>query len=120
MLKNVDIVKKQVSPKLQELMDDILRASSDQRPLVFGDEEEFKAIMMKPFPAEANACIVPSNERFIIFLKRIDIIAAAEESAIAHEFGHLWLLLRGLPPEKVTTDQDRQIAWDTFFTQYEK
>lgn len=116
MLKSVDIIKTQITPKLQKLIDDIRLESDDHRPLVFGDEEEFKTIMRKAFPAEANACFIPSADRFFIFLKRIDNIKASEEYAIAHELGHLWLLLRGLPPEKMTTDNVKQIAWDSFFS----
>lgn len=115
MLKSVDEVKNQITQNLRQLVDDVLLESNDPRPLMFGDEQEFKIIRGVPFPIESNACFMPSRERFIVFVKHIDTIGSDAEHAIAHELGHLWLFLLGLPPEKITTDRDRQEIWDTFF-----
>ncbi len=116
MLKTIDEIRAQIPPNLQKLLNDILLEANDQRPLMFGDEQEFNTIKCKPFPAETNACFNPFLDRFIIFLKHIDEIGPKEQHDIAHELGHLWLLLLGLPSEKKTTDRDRQANWDTFFS----
>lgn len=116
MLKTVDEIRLQITPSLQNLLRDVLLESDDKRPLMFGDEQEFMAMKGKSFPIEANACFNPFQDRFFIFLKAIDKIGSKEECAIAHELGHLWLLLLGLPPEKKTNDLDRQTSWDTFFS----
>jgi hypothetical protein len=115
-LRTVDEVRAQITPSLQKILNDILLESDDPRPLMFGDEQEFKTIKGKPFPMETNASFSPFRDRFIIFLKHIDKIGSKEEYDIAHELGHLWLLLLGLPPEKKTTDRYRQESWDTFFS----
>jgi hypothetical protein len=115
MLKTVNEVRSQISPNLQKLLNDSLLESDDPRPLMFGDEQEFKTIKGKPFHAEINACFSPVKNRFIIFLKQIDKIGSKEECDISHEIVHLWLLLLGLPSEKESTNRDRQAAWDTFF-----
>jgi len=115
MLKTVDQVRLQITPSLQKLLNDVLLESDDLRPLMFGDEIEFTTIKGKPFPTEANACFNPFGEQFIIFIKHLYKIGSKEEYAIAHELGHLWLLFLGLPPERITTDKDRQGNWDTFF-----
>ncbi len=116
MLKTIDEIRAQISPNLQKLLNDILLESDDPRLLMFGDEQEFKTIKGKPFPIETNACFNPFLDRFIIFLKHIDKIGSKEQYDIAHELGHLWMLLLGLPSEKKTTDRDRQESWDTFFS----
>jgi hypothetical protein len=116
MLKTIDEIRTQITPNLQKLLNDILLEANDPRPLLFGDEQEFKTIKGKIFPAETNACFNPFLDRFIIFLKHIDNINRREQLDIAHELGHLWLLLLGLPPEKKSTDRDRQASWDTFFS----
>lgn len=116
MLRTVDEVRTQISPSLQRLLSDILLESNDPRLLMFGDEIEFKTIKGEPFPIGMNACFCPFEERYIIFLRHIDKIGSAEEYAIAHELGHLWLLLLGLPSEKKTDDTDRQARWDTIFS----
>lgn len=116
MLKTIYEIRAQITPNLQKLLSDILLESDDPRPLMFGDEQEFKTIKSEPFPTETNACFNTFLDRFIIFLKRIDQIGSKEQDDIAHELGHLWLLLLGLPSEKKTADRDRQKAWDTFFS----
>jgi hypothetical protein len=116
MLKTVDEIQAQITPSLQKLLNDILLESDERRPLMFGDELEFKSIKGKTFSIEMNACFIPCKDRFIIFLKHIDQIGNKEEYDIAHELGHLWLLLLGLPPEKTTTDRNRQESYDTFFS----
>ena len=116
MLRTVDEIRAQITPSLQKLLNEILFESDDRRPLFFGDELEFRSIKSKPFPIETNACFSPFGDRFIIFLKHIDKIENQEECDIAHELGHLWLLLLGLPPENITTDRNRQANWDTFFS----
>ena len=115
MLKTVDEVKSQITPSLQKLLNDVLLESDDCRPLLFGDELEFIKIKGRPFPEGTNACFNPFEEQFIIFIKHLYKIGSKEEHAIAHELGHLWLLLLGLPSERITTDKDRQGYWDTFF-----
>jgi hypothetical protein len=115
MLKTVDEVKSQISLSLQKLLNDSFLQFDDPRPLKFGDEQEFKTIKGNFFPIGINACFSPSEDRFIIFLNQIDKIGSKEECDIAHELGHLWLLLLGLPSEKESTNRDRQAAWDTFF-----
>ena len=115
MLKTVNEIRSQISLNLQKLLNDSLLESYDPRPLMFGDEQEFKTIKGKPFHAETNACFSPFKDRFIIFLKQIDKIGGKEECDIAHELGHLWLLLLGLLSEKESTNRDRQMAWDAFF-----
>lgn len=112
----VDEIRVQLSPNLQKLLNDILSEANDSRPLMFGDEQEFKTIKGIPFPEETNACFNPFLDRFIIFLKDIDKIGLKEQHDIAHELGHLWVLILGLPPEKKSTDRDRQASWDTFFS----
>jgi len=116
MLRTIDEIRAQITPNLQKLLNDILLESDDPRPLMFGDEQEFKTIKGKPFPTETNACFNPFLDRFIIFLKHIDKVGSKEQYDIAHELGHLWLLFLGLPSEKKTTDRDRQESWDTFFS----
>jgi len=116
MLRTVDEIRAQITPNLQKLLSDILLEANDPRPLMFGDEQEFKTIKGKPFPAEINACFNPSPNRFIIFLKHIDKLESKEQNDIAHELGHLWLLLLGLPSEKRTTDMDKQESSDAFFS----
>jgi hypothetical protein len=116
MLRTVDEIKAQITPNLQRLLDDVLLGAEDQRPLMFGNEEEFKTVKGMPFPAETNACFNPFRDRFVIFLKRIDTIGLKEEHDIAHELGHLWLLFLGLPSEKRSSDADRQARWDSFFS----
>ena len=116
MLRTVDEVRSQITPSLQKLLNDILLEFNDPHPLMFGDEIEFKTIKGMPFSIETNACFSPFRDRFIIFLKHIDKIGREDEYDIAHELGHLWLLLLGLPPEMKTTDKDRQVSWDTFFS----
>jgi hypothetical protein len=116
MLKTIDEIRAQIAPNLQMLLNDILLESNDTRPLYFGDEQEFKTIKGTPFPAETNACFNPFPDQFIIFLKRIDKLDSKEQYDIAHELGHLWLLLSGLPSEKKTTNEDKQASWDTFFS----
>lgn len=116
MLKTIDEIKTQITPNLQKLLNDILLEANDPRPLLFGDEQEFKTIKGKTFPAETNACFNPFFDRFIIFLKHIDKIGPKEQHDIAHELGHLWLLFFGLPSEKKTADGGRQASWNTFFS----
>ena len=115
MLKTVNEIRSQISPNLQNLLNDSLIESNDPRPLKFGDEQEYKAIKGNFSPTDINACFCPFKDKFIIFIKQIDKIKCKEECDIAHELGHLWLFLLGLPPEKKTTNRDRQMAWDTFF-----
>lgn len=116
MLKTADEIKTQVTTNLQSLLSDILLEATDPRPLMFGDEQEFKTIKGMPFPAETNACFNPFLDRFVIFLKRIDEIGLKEENDIAHELGHLWLFYLGLPSEKRSCDPNRKVSWDTFFS----
>lgn len=116
MLRTVDEIRAQLTPNLQRLLTDILLEASDPRPLMFGDEQEFKDINGKLFPAETNACFNPFLDRFIIFLKHIDRIGLKEQDDIAHELSHLWLLFLGLPSEKKSSDGCRQARWDTFFS----
>lgn len=115
MLKTVDEIRSQITPSLQKLLNDVLLESDGSCLLRFGDKLEFQKIKGRPFPEGTNACFNPFREQFIIFVNQIDEITSKEEHAIAHELGHLWLLLLGLPPEKITTDKDRQDNWDTFF-----
>lgn len=117
MQKTLDEVRTLINPKLLEFLNNILSESDDKRPLIFGDEVEFKRIKCYPFPKEMNAGFCPSQnqDRFYIFLKDIEKIGIKEEIDIAHELGHLSLLLLGLPPEKKVTDRDRQKFYDTFF-----
>jgi hypothetical protein len=116
MLKSVDEIKVQITPNLRSLLDAVLLEGNDPRPLMFGDEQEFKNIKGMSFPAETNACFGPFLDRFVIFLRRIDDIGLKEEHDIAHELGHLWLVLLGLPSEKRSNDATRQTSWDTFFS----
>jgi|GEM_PF-5533182 len=116
MLKTIDEIRTQISPNLQNLLNDILLESNDPRPLFFGDEQQFKCLKGKTFPEGINACFNPFNNQFIIFLKQIDEIRQEEQHDIAHELGHLWLLLLGLPPEKKSMNTVRQLRWETFFS----
>ena len=59
MLKTVDEIQVQVTTNLQSLLSDILLAANDARPLMIGDEQEFKTIKGVPFPAETNVFAVP-------------------------------------------------------------
>ena len=104
MLKTIDEIRTQITPNLQKLLNDILLEANDPRPLLFGDEQEFKTIKIR-YPPETDSCFNPFLDRFIIFLKHIDNINRKEQLYIAHELGHLWLLLLGLPPEKKSTDK---------------
>lgn len=106
MLRTVDEIRAQLTSSLQRLLNDILLEANDPCPLMFGDEQEFEAIKGMPFPAEMDACFNPFPDRFIIFIKRIDIIGIKEQNNIAHELGHLWLLFLGLPSEKKSSDRD--------------
>jgi len=116
MLKSADEVRTQIAPNLQKLLNDIRLESDDPRPLMFGDEQEFKISKGYPFPDGVNACIDSSQNKHIIFLKQIDKIGTKEEDDIAHELGHLWLLLLGLPSERVMLiNTYRQTNWDAFF-----
>ena len=47
MLKTVNEIRSQISPNLQNLLNDSLIESNDPRPLTFGDEQEYKAIKEK-------------------------------------------------------------------------
>jgi len=116
MLKTVDEIRAQFAPNLQNLLNDILQDANDPRPLMFGDEQEFKTIKGVPFPAEINACLNPFLDRFVIFLKKIDRIGLKEQDDTSHELGHLWLLFLGLPSEFKSSDEVRQTRWDTFFS----
>jgi hypothetical protein len=116
-LRTVDEIKTQLTPNLRSLLNDILlEGANDPRPLMFGNEQEFNTIKGMPFPADIDACFIPFLDRFIIFLKRINMISLKEENNIAHELGHLWLLFLGLPSEKRSSNVDRQASWDTFFS----
>jgi hypothetical protein len=116
MLKTVDEIRAQITPNLQNLLNDVLLDANDSRPLMFGDEQEFKTIKGVSFPEEMNACFNPFIDRFIIFTKNINRIGLKEQDDIAHELGHLWLLFLGLPSELKSNDPDKQISWDTFFS----
>lgn len=115
MLKNSDEIKPQLTPALQKLMNDVLLQGEYSRPLMFGDELEFQRIKGITFPKDCNACFNPFEKQFIIFIKQLDPITSKEEQDIAHELGHLWLFLFGLPPEMKTSDKNRQEAYDTFY-----
>jgi hypothetical protein len=58
MLKTVNEVRSQISPNLQKLLNDSLLESDDPRPLMFGDEQEFKTIKGKPFHAKLTHVLV--------------------------------------------------------------
>jgi hypothetical protein len=116
MLRTVDEIRTQITPNLQRFLNDMLIDDNDPRPLMFGDEQEFKTIKGMSFPTEMNACLNPFLDRFIIFIKRIDKIGIKEQDDIAHELGHLWLLFLGLPSEKKSSDGNRQASWETFFS----
>lgn len=116
LLKTANEIEAQVTTSLRSLLSDILFEATDPRPLMFGDEQEFKTIKGRPFPAEINACFNPFPDRFVIFIKRIDGIGLKDENDISHELGHLWLCYLGLPSEKRSCDPNRQASWDTFFS----
>jgi hypothetical protein len=116
MLRTVEEIKAQITTSLQALLSDALFEGNDTRLVLFGDEQEFKTIKGRPFPAETNACFNPFQDRFVIFLKQLDTIGSKEEADIAHELGHLWLLFLGLPSEKRSSDADKQARWDSFFS----
>lgn len=110
-------IKPQLSSILRKLMDDVLLQSSNNRPLVFMDEEEYTETSGRsPELSDGEACFTGNDQRFIICLKSLERITHEEELSIAHELGHLWLLFCGFSPERMYGDDEseRQEAYKQF------
>lgn len=105
-------IRAQLSPALQKLLDNVL-SYSDGRPLEFVDEGKYAKITGKsPKLSAGEACFTGSEQRFIICLKSLELITPENELSIAHELGHLWLLLHGFPKEGQYADAERQDAYE--------
>ena len=101
MWKTSDEIKSQLTPTFQKLINDILAKSDGSRPLIFADEQEYQKIFSTPFSLEDNAWFVSDSKQFLIFLRQLSVVTNKEELDIAHELGHMWLILCNYPEKSI-------------------